>query len=89
MGNATTDYCLVVSGYSGTAGDSMHHSTGRRFSTKDHDNDLHSVHCAVHHNSPWWHYGCTHANLNGRYYHVETTAEDTQSTGISGTREHL
>ena len=78
VGNATTtDYHLLVSGYSGTAGNGMSTGSGRNFSTKGRDNDLHSVHCAVHHNSPWWHRTCTTANLNGKYYHVETTAEDT------------
>ena len=83
VGNATTDYRLAVSGYSGTAGDGgsgLSYSSGYRFSTKDRDTDEHSsLHCAVYSNSPWWHKTCSLANLNGRYYHSRTsgTGEDT------------
>ena len=37
--DATDSYRLLVSGYSGTAGDAMGSNSGARFTTKDHDND--------------------------------------------------
>ena len=73
--SATTQYRLTVSGYSGTAGSSgIIYSSGGRFSTKDHDYDTHgSLHCAVYRGGPWWHRGCTRANLNGKYYNMRVT----------------
>ena len=49
VGNATTDYLLLVSGYSGTAGDSqgLSYHSGNRFTTKDRDNDIYSNNCSV------------------------------------------
>ena len=76
VGNATTDYRLLVSGYFGTAGDGMRYSSGRRFSTIDRNNDP-IRNCAAYHKSPWWHNRCTNVNLNGKYYHVQTSASDT------------
>ena len=77
VGNATTDYRLIVYGYSGTAGDSgrgLSYHSGMKFSTKDRDNDLNGISCAIHWNSPWWYKSCFHVNFNGRYYHVKTTS---------------
>ena len=79
VGNATTYYRLLVSGYSGTAGDSqgLSYSSGGRFTTKDRDNDgVSNFHCAVYQGSPWWHRFCTNVNLNGKYYHVQTSIGD-------------
>ncbi|XP_049549432.1 angiopoietin-related protein 1-like [Anopheles darlingi] len=53
--------------YNGTAGDVMSNNKGRKFSTKDRDNDGYGRHCAQHHEGAWWHSGCTYATLNGRY----------------------
>ena len=79
VGNATTDYRLQVSGYSGTAGDGMSYSSGKRFSTKDRDHDTHprsSFDCAAFRKSPWWFDSCTLANLNGKYYHSNVYSVD-------------
>ena len=80
VGNATTDYRLLVSGYSGTAGDTdsglMSYHSGNRFSTKDRDNDIDLTNCAIRFSSPWWYRSCFYVNLNGKYYHVETAASN-------------
>ncbi|XP_035663840.1 neurotrypsin-like [Branchiostoma floridae] len=62
-------YRLHISGYSGTAGDSMAHNNGQRFSTVDRDNDaLSSVHCSQRHGQGGWWFGhCSNSFLNGRY----------------------
>ena len=74
--NATTQYRLTVSGYSGNAGggssNDLTYSSGR-FSTKDRDYDTANYHCAVYRGSPWWHRSCTSANLNGKYYNRRVT----------------
>ena len=73
IGGPSTDYTLHVSGYSGTAGNAMAHNNGRKFSTKDNDNDAHgSLHCATYQHSGWWHGSCTNANLNGLFYNRRT-----------------
>ena len=77
--NATTQYRLTVSGYSGTAGSSgISYSSGARFSTKDREYDIHSsIDCAVVKGGPWWHRACTRANLNGKYYNRGVSNGDT------------
>ena len=68
VGNSSTEYILTVGGYSGTAGDSMHSHNGRRFSTRDNDNDNWSeVNCAQRVTGAWWYSQCYRSNLNGRY----------------------
>ncbi|XP_049529649.1 microfibril-associated glycoprotein 4-like [Anopheles darlingi] len=71
IGSESDRYKLKVLGsYSGTAGDAMSYSMGRKFSTKDRDNDVNVRNCAKNHEGAWWHKSCTHANLNGRYYNA-------------------
>ena len=77
IGGSTTDYRLHLSGYNGTAGDSlaMDHSgyipnsnhNLMKFSTKDKDNDQDSRNCAAQYNGGWWYNKCYYSNLNGRY----------------------
>ena len=74
VGNSSSNYTLTVSGYTGTAGDSLTYHNGRRFTTKDRDNDNHeSLNCAQYHRGGWWYNGwyyiCHNTNLNGHYYH--------------------
>ena len=75
VGNASTKYRLLVSGYSGTAGDSLSYHSGSKFSTIDRDNDTSYRHRALANLAgPWWYHSCYHVSLNGKYYHVRTSA---------------
>ena len=52
-------YLLHISGYSGTAGDSMTspgagNLNGMKFSTPDRDNDKHGTFCAKTYKQGWW-----------------------------------
>ena len=67
IGDSTTDYTLHVSGYSGTAGDSMTYHHLSKFSTKDNENDDWSGNCAIQRYGAWWYRGCAYANLNSIY----------------------
>ena len=69
VGDSVSKYTLTVSGYTGTAGDSLAYHNGNRFSTRDQDNDAHSTrHCAQKFNGGWWYRNCYSSNLNGLYY---------------------
>ena len=71
VGDLASKYILSVSGYSGTAGDSLTYHNGQRFSTRDQDNDAWSSnHCAQYYKGAWWYYGCYWSNLNGLYYNA-------------------
>ena len=67
VANALTQYTLTVGGYGGNAGDSMSYHNGRKFSTRDRDNDVWSGHCAVTFRGAWWYGACHASNLNGLY----------------------
>ena len=47
-----------------------------QFSTKERDNDLSRINCAVRHKGGWWHNNCCWANLNG-YITVENIVANT------------
>ena len=76
VGSTSTKYRLLVSGYSGTAGDGLGYHSGSRFSTIDRDNDARfGSNCALQYSSgPWWYNNCYYVSLNGKYYHVHTSA---------------
>ncbi|XP_019644814.1 PREDICTED: microfibril-associated glycoprotein 4-like [Branchiostoma belcheri] len=72
LDDASNMYRLAISGYSGTAGDSMigsYPNNGQLFSTVDRDNDVHSWrHCSqVCGHGGWWYRDCGRSFLNGRY----------------------
>ena len=69
VGDVSAEYVLTVGGYYGTAGDSLEIHNGRRFSTKDNDNDVSSSNCATRFTGAWWYKSCHHSNLNGKYLH--------------------
>ena len=78
IGSSTTDYTLHVSGYSGTARDSLQVHNNRKFTTKDNDNDNANYNPAVKWTGAWWYVGGHHSsNLNGRY------GDDTFGKGIN------
>lgn len=60
-------YTLTLSGYTGTAGDSMKYHNGRPFSARDKDPDPLGIHCARAYMGGWWYKNCYKTNLNGLY----------------------
>ncbi|XP_052679073.1 ficolin-3-like [Crassostrea angulata] len=66
-------YRLSISGYSGTAGDTMssvngdEKADGEMFSTFDNDLDTSGKNCAAQGRSGWWYGGCTYSSINGEY----------------------
>ncbi|XP_075322608.1 tenascin [Odontesthes bonariensis] len=61
------NYPLKVSGYTGTAGDSMTYHNGRPFSARDKNPDPVGIHCAKAYMGGWWYKNCYKTNLNGLY----------------------
>ncbi|XP_070579356.1 fibrinogen-like protein 1 [Ptychodera flava] len=69
IGNEDSKYTLLVGEYSGTAGDPFSYHNGKKFSTKDQDNDLGTgACCACAYNGGWWYGNCIESNLNGIYF---------------------
>jgi len=48
-------------------GDSLTRQVGKKFSTRDQDNDMAYISCAVTFKGAWWYGDCHSANLNARY----------------------
>ena len=64
---SSADYKLHVSGYSGSSGDALAYHNGKKFTTKENDNDDHDQNCAVQFSGAWWYSCCHHSNPNGLY----------------------
>ena len=67
IGDEQAKYRLEVGSYSGTAGDSLAYHNKMAFGTKDRDNDIFSINCAVSSTDAWWYGTCHYSNLNGKY----------------------
>ncbi|VDI67628.1 Hypothetical predicted protein, partial [Mytilus galloprovincialis] len=67
VGDASTNYRLTVSGYSGNAGDSLECHNGQAFTTKDRDNDSGTNNCGIYRQGAWWYKNCGYSSLNGLY----------------------
>ncbi|XP_060576322.1 fibrinogen beta chain-like [Ruditapes philippinarum] len=74
------NYKLEVSGYSGTAGNSLAWHNGMMFTTFDRDHDKSSSNCAKDWHGAWWYDNCHYSNLNGQYYNQPGKID---STGIT------
>ena len=68
VGDSASKYILSISGYSGTAGDSLANQNAQRFTTRDQDNDASVYNCAQTFKGAWWYISCHHSNLNGLYH---------------------
>ncbi|KAL5012387.1 hypothetical protein ScPMuIL_010938 [Solemya velum] len=71
VAGSASNYGLTVSGYSGTAGDSLSDHSGTDFSTHDSDNDpISGQNCAQDYKGGWWYTNnnCHVSNLNGLYH---------------------
>ncbi|XP_062614822.1 ficolin-1-like [Saccostrea cucullata] len=67
LGSEDTFYKLNVSGYSGTAGNSLAYHNNKRFATKDSEVVYSGRYCARGRHGAWWYYTCSYSNLNGKY----------------------
>ena len=67
VGDSASNYTLTVTGYNGTAGDSLSYHSDQEFSTRDRDNDAWGYNCAETYKGAWWYRSCHRSNLNGLY----------------------
>ena len=65
-------YALSVSGYSGTAGDSMKVNNGAEFATEDGGTGNRGI--VKTYKGPWWYKSSLYSNLNGLYSDSETSS---------------
>jgi ficolin len=75
VGDAASGYLMTVSGYSGTAGDSLTYHNNMKFSTHDNDQDTYGSNCALLYESAWWFKYCMFTNPNGKYLNGASAAD--------------
>ncbi|XP_063400109.1 fibrinogen-like protein A [Mytilus trossulus] len=69
IGDEHSKFKLTANDYHGTAGNSLEHNNGHRFSTKDSDNDNYPAsNCATMYLGAWWFNRCSASDLNGQYF---------------------
>ena len=74
--DSSRKYQLNITGYSGTAGDSLSVHNAMSFSTKDQDNDpARTESCAILYKGAWWYKHCHKSNLNGKYLSGQHTSD--------------
>ncbi|CAK8673680.1 unnamed protein product [Clavelina lepadiformis] len=74
-------YRLLVSGYSGDAGDSMEYHNNMYFTTRDRDNDRHGSNCASSYSNReggWWYNSCFYSSLNAPWGEIAGNAANIQ-----------
>ena len=86
IGNSASKYILSVEEYSGNAGDSLAYHNGKRFSTRDNDNDRLFDRCPQQRKGAWWFEHCNFSHLNGLYYHNPTDASGENGINWRGFR---
>ena len=68
IGGASSSYALFIDGHSGSAPNALIWHNGRKFTTRDRDNDLHETgNCAIYNSGAWWFNKCYSSHLNGPY----------------------
>nr|XP_023018310.1 microfibril-associated glycoprotein 4-like isoform X1 [Leptinotarsa decemlineata] len=71
IGSEQDGYSLKNLGkFSGDAGDSLRYHLGKKFTTKDYDQDEHPQNCAVLAKAAWWFGSCYESSLNGKFVNV-------------------
>ena len=58
IADSSDKYRLSVSGYYGDAGDSLQIHNQMQFTTRDSDNDIYHINCAVMFEGAWWYKNC-------------------------------
>ena len=76
VGPANSLYRLSISGFAGVTTDPITYSNGRKFTTKDRDNDLWYGNCAVsahgNYSGGWWYRHCSSIHVNHQYNHNQS-----------------
>ena len=80
VGPANSQYQLTISGFTGTTTDDpfgKYQLSGRKFTTKDRDNDVDGANCALnghhdHHAGGWWYGNCAYLHPNHQYKNIHS-----------------
>ena len=88
--DASSNYKLAISGFSGTVGDSFIYHNNMSFTTYDNDHDYYGGrNCAEEFRAGWWYKSCYKANLNGAYLGGQTNNKGASWTQFKGERYSL